>query len=46
LSKARESMEVYELKGDWPEARDAGLSVWRKRTGDEMADNILKLLGK
>ena len=46
LSEARKSMEVYELKTDWPEARDAGLAAWRKRTGNEMADNILKLLDK
>jgi len=46
LAEARKSMEVYELKGEWPEARDAGLAAWRKHTGGEMADNILKLLGK
>jgi tripartite ATP-independent transporter DctP family solute receptor len=46
LSEARKSMEVYELKGEWPEAREAGLSAWRKHTGGETADNILKLLGK
>ena len=46
LAEAQKSMEVYELKGDWPEAREAGLSAWRKRTGDQTADNILKLLGK
>jgi len=45
LSEARKSMEVYELKGEWPEARDAGLSAWRKRSGDETADAVLKLLG-
>jgi TRAP-type C4-dicarboxylate transport system substrate-binding protein len=46
LAEAQKSMEVHELKGDWPEAREAGLSAWRKRTGDQTADNILKLLGK
>ena len=46
LSEARKSMEVYELKGEWPEAREAGLAAWRKHTGGEMADDILKLLGK
>jgi TRAP-type C4-dicarboxylate transport system substrate-binding protein len=46
LSEARKSMDVYVLEGEWPEARDAGLSAWRKRSGDETADSILKLLGK
>ena len=46
LSEARKSMEIYVLEGKWPEARDAGLSAWRKRSGDETADSILKLLGK
>ena len=45
LSEARKSMEIYLLEGEWPEARDAGLSAWRKRSGDETADNVLKLLG-
>lgn len=45
LLEAQKSMEVYVLKGDWPEARNAGLAVWRKRTGDEKADKILKALG-
>ncbi len=45
LSEARKSMEIYVLEGEWPEARDAGLSAWRKRSGDETADNVLKLLG-
>jgi len=35
LSEARKSMEVSVLEGEWPEARDAGLSAWRKRSGDE-----------
>jgi tripartite ATP-independent transporter DctP family solute receptor len=46
LSEAQKSMEVYVLKGEWPEARDAGLKVWRKRTGDEKADKILQALGR
>jgi TRAP-type C4-dicarboxylate transport system substrate-binding protein len=45
LSQARKSMEVFVLEGEWPEARDAGLSAWRKHSGDDMADNILKILG-
>ena len=46
LAEAKKSMEVHELQGEWPEARDAGLAAWRKRSGDETADSILKLLGK
>ena len=46
LAEARKSMEVYVLESGWPEARDAGLAAWRKRSGDETADSILKLLGK
>lgn len=45
LAEAKKSMDVYELQGQWPEARDAGLAAWRKRSGDEVADGILKLLG-
>jgi len=46
LMEAKKNMEVYELNGEWPEARDAGLAAWRKHTGDDTADSILKLLGK
>lgn len=45
LAEARNSMEVYSLEGEWLEARKAGLDAWRKRTGDQKADEILKLLG-
>jgi len=45
LAEAMNSMEVYTLKGEWPEARKAGLAAWRKRTGEQKADEILKLLG-
>jgi len=45
LAEARKSVEVYVLESEWPEARDAGLAAWRKRSGDETADSILKLLG-
>ena len=45
LAEARKSMDVFVLEGEWPEARDAGLAAWRKRSGDETADSILKLLG-
>ncbi|MBW2015973.1 MAG: TRAP transporter substrate-binding protein [Deltaproteobacteria bacterium] len=45
LAQAKKSMDVHLLQGLWPEARDAGLAAWRKRTGDQKADDILKLLG-
>ena len=45
LEKAKNSMQVYTLRNPWPEAREAGLAAWRKRTGGTKADEILKLLG-
>ncbi len=45
LAEAKKTMEVYTLKEAWPGVREAGLKVWRKRTGEEKAKNIIKLLG-
>jgi TRAP-type C4-dicarboxylate transport system substrate-binding protein len=44
LEEAKKTMEVFYLKEPWKEAREAGLAVWRERTGEEKAQEILKLL--
>ncbi len=44
LVVAEKTMEVYRLKGIWPEARQGALEVWQKRVGAAKAEEIMKLL--
>ncbi len=44
FADARKSMEVFELKQPWNEAKQAGLDFWRERSGDEKAKQVLSLI--
>ncbi len=45
LAEAKKTMHIHVLETPWADARKAGLDAWRKRTGAQTAEKILKFLG-